>query len=131
MYFSVIYSISQCIHDNSLIITTQFFNQPFHLIRMVKLLSISPSSDADKKYDVKLETASGREKTVRIGAKGMDDFTKTHDEDQKARYIARHAAREDWRLSGVLSSGFWSRWLLWNKPSLAASKEDVKRRFNL
>ena len=98
---------------------------------MVKLLSVSPSSDADKKYDVKLETDSGREKTVRIGAKGMDDFTKTRDEDQKARYIARHAAREDWKLSGALSSGFWSRWLLWNKPTLAASKEDVRRRFNL
>lgn len=98
---------------------------------MVKLLSVSPSSDADKKLDVKLETDSGREKTVRVGQRGADDFTKTHDEAQKERYIHRHAAREDWRLSGVLSSGFWARWLLWNKPSLAASVTDTKRRFNL
>ena len=96
---------------------------------MVRLLSVTPSSDASKKLDVKLETDSGREKTVRIGARGMDDFTKTHDEEQKARYIKRHAAREDWRLSGAMSSGFWARWLLWNKDSLGASKRDVLERF--
>jgi hypothetical protein len=98
---------------------------------MVKLLSISPSSDPDKKYDAKLETDQGREKTVRFGARGMSDFTKHRDEERKERYIARHAAREDWKLSGALSSGFWSRWLLWNKPTIAASRADIKRRFNL
>jgi hypothetical protein len=98
---------------------------------MVKLLAVKPSSDPEKKLDVVLETNSGREKTVRIGARGMDDFTKTHDEEQKARYIKRHAAREDWKLSGILSSGFWAKHLLWNKPSLSASKEDVKSRFSL
>lgn len=98
---------------------------------MVKLLSVSPSSNSEKKLDVKLETDAGREKTVRVGARGMDDFTKTRDEAQKARYINRHAAREDWKLSGVLSSGFWARWLLWNKPTLSASVADTKRRFNL
>lgn len=98
---------------------------------MVKLLSVKRSSDPDKKLDVKLETDSGREKTVRIGARGMDDFTKTKDTEQKERYIARHQAREDWRMSGVLSSGFWSRWLLWNKPTLAGSIADVKGKFDL
>ena len=97
----------------------------------MKLLAVKPSSDPEKKLDVVLETDAGREKTVRIGAKGMDDFTKTRDEAQKARYIKRHAARENWTSSGILSSGFWSRWLLWNKPSLSASKEDVKSRFSL
>lgn len=96
---------------------------------MPKLLGISPSSDADKKLDVRLQTDSGREKTVRVGARGMDDFTKTKDTEQKARYINRHQAREDWRLSGALSSGFWARWLLWNKESLGASKRDVLERF--
>jgi hypothetical protein len=98
---------------------------------MVKLLSVSPSSDPEKKLDVKLETDSGREKLIRVGARGMDDFTKTHDQEQKERYIRRHAAREDWRLSGVLSSGFWAKHLLWNKPSLRASIADTRNRFNL
>jgi len=98
---------------------------------MPKLLSVTSSSDPDKKLDVKLETESGREKTIRIGQKGADDFTKTKDAEQKSRYITRHQANESWTSSGVLSSGFWARWLLWNKPTLSASISDVKKRFNV
>ena len=98
---------------------------------MVKLISVTPSDKPEKKLHVKLESESGREKNLHIGAKGMDDFTKTKDEEQKQRYIERHRAREDWRLSGLMTSGFWSRWLLWNKPSLSASVSDVKRRFGV
>lgn len=98
---------------------------------MVKLKSVTSSSDPDKKLDVKLETDSGREKTIRIGQRGADDFTKTKDEEQKSRYITRHKAKEDWNLSGLLSSGFWARWLLWNKPTLSESISDVKKRFNV
>ena len=97
---------------------------------MVKLLSVKPSEDPAKKLDVRLDN-DGREKTLRIGSKGMDDFTKTRDEAQKERYITRHQAREDWKLSGLLSSGFWSRWLLWNKPTLSGSIKDVKERFDV
>jgi len=99
--------------------------------RMVKLISISPSDKPDKKLNVKLETESGREKNIHIGAKGMDDFTKTKDEEQKKRYIERHKARENWTQSGILSSGFWARWLLWNKPTLTGSVADVRDRFSI
>jgi hypothetical protein len=98
---------------------------------MVKLISVTPSPKPDKKLQVKLETESGREKNIHVGAKGMDDFTKTRDEEQKRRYIERHKAREDWRLSGLLTSGFWAKHLLWNKPTLEASVKDTKERFNL
>jgi hypothetical protein len=98
---------------------------------MPELISITQSSDPDKKLDVKLETGSGRTKTVRIGAKGMDDFTKTGSEEQKERYLQRHRANEDWTQSGILSSGFWARWLLWNKPTLQQSIRDVKKRFDV
>jgi len=49
----------------------------------------------------------------------------------KAAYIRRHRAREVWTKSGIATPGFWSRWLLWNKPSLAASKHDMRDRFCL
>jgi hypothetical protein len=98
---------------------------------MVELKSVKPSPKPDKKLEVTLETDSGREKHLHIGAKGMDDFTKTKDEEQKSRYISRHRAREDWTQSGLLSSGFWSKHLLWNKPTLQSSINDVKKRFNL
>lgn len=98
----------------------------------MKLKSVKPSSDPDKKLDVTIEQPSGREKTIRIGAKGMDDFTKTHDEEQKERYIARHKAREDWKLSGILTAGFWSKHLLWgDTTSLRKNIEITKKRFDL
>ena len=97
----------------------------------MKLKSVKPSSDPDKKLDVTIEQPSGRDKTIRIGAKGMDDFTKTGDEEQKERYIDRHKAREDWKLSGILTAGFWSKHLLWNRPTLSGSIADVKKRFDV
>jgi hypothetical protein len=35
---------------------------------------------------------------------------------------------EDWNNP---SPGFFSRWLLWNKPSLKASIKDTEKRFNI
>jgi hypothetical protein len=98
---------------------------------MVKLLSVTPSDKPEKKLDVKLETDSGREKHIQIGQRGADDFTRTKDEEAKSRYIIRHRKNEDWTQSGILSSGFWAKHLLWNKPTLSASISDVKQRFNL
>ena len=67
--------------------------------------------------------------TVHFGATGYQDFTQHGDETRKASYLARHRTREDWTLQGVESAGFWARWVLWNKPSLAQSIADINRRF--
>ena len=71
----------------------------------------------------------GRTKTIHFGSKGMDDFTKTRDEDQKKRYLARHKSNENWNKPD--SAGALSRWILWNKPTRQASITDYKKRFNL
>jgi hypothetical protein len=98
----------------------------------MKLVSVKPSSDPDKKLDVVIEQDNGRTKTIRIGSKGNSDFILSGgDEQKKKAYLARHSVNEDWSKSGVLTAGFWSRWLLWNKPSLQQSISDVKNRFNL
>jgi hypothetical protein len=34
-----------------------------------------------------------------------------------------------WGKSGIDTAGFWSRWLLWNKPTIKESYDDIKRRF--
>ena len=36
---------------------------------------------------------------------------------------------EVWSKSGIDTAGFWSYWLLWNKPSIKESYEDIKKRF--
>ena len=68
-------------------------------------------------------------KKVNFGAAGMSDFTIHKDEARKQRYIKRHEKNEDWTKSGIDTAGWWSRWLLWNLPSIKESYEDIKKRF--
>ena len=67
--------------------------------------------------------------TVHFGSVPYESFIDHKDETRKASYLARHRTREDWTLQGVESAGFWARWVLWNKPSLAQSIADINRRF--
>jgi len=57
-------------------------------------------------------------KVVLFGARGYSDYTKHKDPKRKALYLTRHRRRENWRVSGRYTAGFWSRWLLWSAPSL-------------
>jgi hypothetical protein len=61
----------------------------------------------------------------------MSDFTIHKDEQRKQRYINRQKNNEHWSKSGIDTAGFWSRWLLWNKPTIKESYIDIKRRFNI
>ena len=93
----------------------------------MKLLSVTPSKKPEKKLDAKFETDSGRTKVVSFGAKGMDDYTKTHDTEQRARYLKRHSANEDW--SKKDSPGALSRWILWGEStSLLKNIQNYKAR---
>ena len=90
------------------------------------------SDKPDKKYFVELGTESGRRKRVYFGAAGMNDYTKfsaLERDERKRRYMERHQANEDWGQSGMDTAGFWSRWILWNKPTVKDSLADTLRRF--
>ena len=86
---------------------------------------VKKSSKADKKYDAVIDGG----KTVSFGARGYSDFTKNKNPERKENYIARHKKSEDWGKSGVKSAGFWSKHVLWNKPSLKGSTDDINSRF--
>jgi hypothetical protein len=98
-------------------------------------LSKCPASSRHKwKAVIHKESADGtseRTKTVRFGATGYEDYTTHKDAERKKRYMTRHKSRETWGKSGLETPGFWSRWILWNKPSLGASISDTSRRFGL
>ena len=96
---------------------------------MVKLESFGPSTKSDKKYTAVLLKPDGRKKTIHFGAKGMDDYTKTGDVEQKSRYIERHKDKENW--NDPLTAGFWAKHILWNKTTVQQSLADTKRQFNL
>lgn len=86
---------------------------------------LSKSDRNGKKWKAQFENGT----TVHFGASGYQDYTMHKDSERKERYIQRHMKHEDWK--NVYSAGFWSRWLLWNKPTLNASISDIEKRFNL
>lgn len=82
------------------------------------------------KYVVRLRV-DDKDKSVRFGRVPYSDYTKHKDPERKKQYLARHRKRENWTRSGVLTAGFWSRWVLWNEPTIEASLRDTLQRFNI
>lgn len=101
----------------------------------MKTYTLQKSTNKSKKWMV--VTPEGRR--VHFGGAGYSDYTRHRDEDRMRRYLKRHggsksgltSSKENWRKSGLDTAGFWSRWLLWNKPSLDASIRDIEKRFGI
>jgi hypothetical protein len=70
-------------------------------------------------------------KKVYFGQAKASDFTIHKNEVRKLRYITRHYKNENWTKTGIDTAGFWSRWYLWNMPTLDASYKDIKKRFSI
>jgi hypothetical protein len=79
-----------------------------------------------KKYAVKIGN-----KSINFGDIRYDDYTTHKDNDRKNRYIIRHQKRENWTKSGIMTPGWWSRFLTWNKPTINESIRDIEDRFNV
>jgi hypothetical protein len=95
-----------------------------------KLVSIVSSEKAGKKLKATFkDSETGRTKTTHFGASGMDDYTKTHDAEQRARYRQRHSKD----LKGdPTRAGYLSMFILWgNSTSIRANISAYKARFNL
>ena len=69
---------------------------------------ITPSKNILKKFDA---TINGT-KTISFGDKKYEDYTIHKDDVRQQRYFFRHRKAERW--DDPLTSGFYSRWLLWN-----------------
>lgn len=95
----------------------------------MKLISISPSTKADKKLMAVFDN-DGHKKTTHFGAKGMDDYTLTHSKEQRDRYRQRHA--KDLKTSDPTKAGYLSYYILWgDSTSRATNISNYKKRFNL
>lgn len=92
-----------------------------------KRVVFRPSTRAGKKMMAVFTRANGSTKTVHFGQAGASDFTKHKDVERKKRYETRHRARENW--NSPETAGALSKWILWNKPTRAASIASFKRRF--
>ena len=91
------------------------------------MFTLEKSPRSEKKW--RITTPEG--KKVDFGASGYSDYTLHKDPNRKENYLSRHSARENWTKSGIETAGFWSRWLLWNLPSLKDSIRDIEKRFNI
>lgn len=93
---------------------------------------LKKSSNANKKFMVQEIFEDGKTgRTIHFGAAGMSDYTIHHDHDRMLRYEQRHKGRENWTKSGILTAGFWSKWILWNQPSLSGSIRHTERKFGI
>ena len=73
---------------------------------------------------------NGRKKTTHFGASGMDDYTKTKNKEQRARYRSRH--KKDLQTGDYTRAGYLSWYILWgNSTSRRENISAYKKRFNL
>lgn len=84
-----------------------------------------------KRDDKRFVLLMGENMKHDFGLKGAKTFIDGRTEKERQNYIARHRVRENWNKSGLHTAGFWSRWILWNKPTLQKSINDVEKRFNV
>ena len=103
-----------------------------------QISSFKEEKDKKHKYQVIiLDLTTGKKHLVRFGQYGSNDFTlytRNDNEDKerhKRNYLNRHRKNEDWTLNGIKSAGFWSRWILWNKPTVESSLENVIKKFKI
>ena len=97
---------------------------------MTKLESVTPANDGTHKYKAVFLRPDGRKKTTYFGAAGMDDYTKTHDKEQRERYRDRH--RKDLITNDPTRAGFLSYYVLWgDSTSFRKNLSAFKKRFNL
>lgn len=119
-------------------------------VTKVKLIK---SPRASKKYRIVLENG----KTVDFGASGYSDYTKHKNPLRMRLYVGRHGGNiprnilnqkdplkvktemlkvvvsntEEWKMKGIDTAGFWSRWLLWSHPTIKGAKNIISKKFNI
>ncbi len=83
------------------------------------------STSKNKRFMVILGDGS----VVHFGDDRYQIFTMHKDQNRKRLYNIRHTKNENW--IDITTPAFWSRWTLWNSPSLAASIRDTEKRFGI
>jgi len=95
----------------------------------MQLESVKPSTSPSKKFMATFKTDTGT-KTVHFGAAGMDDYTLTHDKEQRKQYRKRHL--KDLETGDPTRAGFLSRYILWgDSTSIKHNIAAYKKRFSL
>jgi len=88
-------------------------------------IELKKSNRKNKKLQVKLPN----NKIIHFGDSRYEDYTTHKDDKRKKLYEIRHSKNEDW--NNTLTAGFWSKWILWNKPNINDAIKDTEKKFNI
>lgn len=93
------------------------------------LLEVSKKYDSqNKKYDAILDDGE-KIKTVSFGDNRFQDFTMHRNEERKKLYIGRRSNMEKKYHNDPYKPAFWALHLLWNKPTISASIDDIEKNY--
>lgn len=96
----------------------------------MKLLKLEKLKAGPKKYQAIFKTDSGRTKTTKFGAAGMNDYTLTGDKERRRLYRQRH--KKDLKTNDPTRAGYLSYYILWgDSTSVRENLKAYKKRFNL
>lgn len=100
-----------------------------YMVAGVKLVKVIASPKEGKKLRAVFQRENGRVFNRDFGQATADDYTKTHDKEQRARYRSRHAKD----LKGdPTKAGYLAYHILWgDSTSVAANIAAYRRRFGL
>jgi hypothetical protein len=89
-------------------------------------MRLTPANDGKHKWTATFDDG----KSTSFGAKGMDDYTLTHDKQQRERYRTRH--RKDLVSGNPQKAGLLSYYILWgSSTSLQANLAAYKKKFHV
>lgn len=92
--------------------------------KTIKGYTIKVSTRKNKKYDVYKDDKY----ITSFGDSRYEDYTKHKDIIRLNNYKSRH--KND-NINNPNYAGFWSYWILWNKPTIKESIKDTEKRFNI
>jgi len=84
-------------------------------------LTLQPSQVKGKRYVISVPRA-GRFVKINFGSSDHENYTIHHDPERKRLYQVRH--KND-HINDPYSAGFWSWWVLWNKPTIEESLKEA------
>lgn len=91
-----------------------------------------PSDKPNKKFFI----ITDDNRRIYFGQAGYNDFIiynkiegREKANKMKNAYIARHSKmNENWGKSGINTAGFYSRWLLWEEPTIELAYKKLKKK---
>ena len=99
--------------------------KPPILYSMRKIVFLTRSNLPGRRFKVVVNT-----RCLHVGSDN-NAFVDHKNKSLQKKYLLKFGRFNQWCLSGVCTSSFWNRWLLWNRETVEESIEDIRERFGI